>query len=42
MEDIHMDELVKIIRRSVVPNFINIRTSIRTYDRNAIICGAFM
>lgn len=35
-----MDELVKIIKRSVVPNFINIRTSIRTYDRDAIICGA--
>ena len=24
----------------VIPNFLNIRTSIRSYDRNAICCGS--
>ena len=35
-----MNDLVMIIKTAVVPNFINIRTSIKTYDRDAIICGA--
>ena len=35
-----MNELVKIIRETVVPNFLNIRTSIQTYDRDALCCGA--
>lgn len=35
-----MNELCKIIKDTVKPNFLNIRTSIRTYDRDAICCGA--
>ena len=35
-----MNELCKIIKETVVPNFMNIRTSLRTYDRDAICCGA--
>jgi len=35
-----MNELVKIIKETVVPNFLNIRTSIRAYDREALCCGA--
>ena len=35
-----MNELVKIIRETVGPNFRNIRTSIQTYDRNAMCCSA--
>ena len=35
-----MTELVNIIKDTVKPNFLNIKTSIQTYDRNAICCGA--
>jgi hypothetical protein len=35
-----MNELCKIIKDTVKPNFLNIRTSILTYDRNALCCGA--
>ena len=35
-----MNELCRIIKETVVPNFLNIRTSLRTYDRDAICCGA--
>ncbi|MBR6102907.1 MAG: DinB family protein [Ruminococcus sp.] len=35
-----MNELCKIIRQTVIPNFMNIRTSLRTYDRDALCCGA--
>ena len=35
-----MNELCKVIREMVIPNFLNIRTSIQTYDRDAVICGA--
>lgn len=35
-----MNELCKIIKSTVVPNFINIRTSIQTYDRDADCAGA--
>lgn len=35
-----MNELCKVIRDVVQPNFLNIRTAIRAYDRDAIICGA--
>ena len=31
---------IKIIKETVRPNFLNMRTSIRTYDRNALCCGA--
>lgn len=40
MEDIDMNELVMIIKQTVVPNFMNIRTSIKAYDRDALCCGA--
>ncbi|MBR4357491.1 MAG: DinB family protein [Butyrivibrio sp.] len=35
-----MNELCKIIKDTVTPNFLNIRTSLRTYDRDALCCGA--
>ena len=35
-----MNELCQIIKDTVKPNFLNIRTSIQTYDRNALCCGA--
>ena len=35
-----MNELCKIIKETVKPNFLNIRTSIQTYDRDAICYGA--
>ena len=31
-----MNELCRIIRETVTPNFMNIRTSIQTYDRDAL------
>ena len=35
-----MNELCMIIKDTVLPNFLNIRTSIRTYDRDADFLGA--
>ncbi len=35
-----MNELIQIIKNTIEPNFLNIRTSIQTYDRDAICCGA--
>ncbi|HQL99430.1 MAG TPA: hypothetical protein PLH98_02555 [Ruminococcus flavefaciens] len=35
-----MNELCMIIKEMAKPNFLNIRTSIQTYDRDAICCGA--
>ncbi len=35
-----MNDLCKVIREMVIPNFLNIRTSIKTYDRDAVICGS--
>ena len=35
-----MNELCKVIKDTVKPNFLNIRTSIQTYDRDALCCGA--
>lgn len=35
-----MNELCKIIKDTVKPNFLNIRTSLQTYDRDAFCCGA--
>lgn len=35
-----MNELCQIIKNMVIPNFINIETSIKTYDRNADCCGS--
>ena len=36
----NMNELCMIIKNTVEPNFLNIRTSIRAYDRDALCCGA--
>lgn len=33
-----MNSLCMIIKDTVKPNFLNIRTSIQTYDRNALCC----
>ena len=35
-----MNELCMIIKDTVKPNFLNIRTSIMAYDRDALCCGA--
>ncbi len=35
-----MRELINVIKDTVVPNFLNIRTSIQTYDPDALCCGA--
>lgn|GEM_PF-5328435 len=35
-----MNELCKIIKNTVLPNFVNMETAIKTYDRNADCCGA--
>ncbi len=35
-----MNELCMIIKDMVKPNFLNIRTSIQTYDRDAPCCGS--
>lgn len=35
-----MKELVEIIKETVKPNFLNIRTSIRSYNRDALCAGA--
>ena len=40
MRDEHMNDLCRIIRETVKPNFLNIRSSIQTYDRDAICYGA--
>ena len=35
-----MNELCKIIRETVIPNFANIRSSIQTYNRDSLCCGS--
>ena len=35
-----MNELCQIIKDTAKPNFLNIKTSIQTYDRDALCCGA--
>lgn len=35
-----MNELCQIIKNTVLPNFVNMETAIKTYDRNADCCGA--
>ncbi|MBO4608576.1 MAG: DinB family protein [Lachnospiraceae bacterium] len=35
-----MNEFCKIIKETIKPNFLNIRTSIQTYDRDAVFYGA--
>lgn len=34
-----MNKLCMIIKDMVKPNFVNIKTSVKTYDRNALCCG---
>lgn len=36
----HMNEVCRMIKKQVIPNFINLETAIKTYDRNALVCGA--
>ncbi len=35
-----MKTLCEVIKMQVVPNFINLETAIKTYDRNALVCGS--
>ena len=35
-----MGFLCQIIKKQVLPNFINLETAIKTYDRNALVCGS--
>ncbi len=35
-----MGFLCQIIKKQVLPNFINLETAIKTYDRNAPVCGS--
>lgn len=35
-----MKILCEIIKGQVIPNFVNLETAIRTYDRNALVCGS--
>ena len=35
-----MRELIEIIKETIKPNFLNIKTSIKAYDRDAICCRA--
>lgn len=35
-----MGFLCQIIKKQVLPNFINLETAIKTYDRNASVCGS--
>lgn len=35
-----MNTLCAIIKETVKPNFLNIRTAIRAYDRDALCCGS--
>lgn len=35
-----MGAVCEMIKKQVLPNFINLETAIRTYDRNALVCGA--
>lgn len=35
-----MRALCEIIKEQAEPNFVNLETAIRTYDRNALVCGA--
>ena len=35
-----MNELIAVIKDTVMPNFLNIKTSLQTYDRDALCCGA--
>ncbi len=34
-----MKTVCEMIKKQVEPNFINLETAIKTYDRNALVCG---
>lgn len=34
-----MRTVCEMIKRQVIPNFLNLETAVRTYDRNAPVCG---
>lgn len=35
-----MREMCETIRKQVYPNFINLETAVKTYDRSALVCGS--
>ena len=35
-----MELLCQIIKKQILPNFINLETAIMTYDRNVLVCGS--
>lgn len=35
-----MNTVCMMIKKQTVPNFINLETMLRTYDRSALVCGA--
>lgn len=35
-----MRTICEMIKRQVIPNFLNLETAIKTYDRNALVCGS--
>lgn len=35
-----MQKVCEMIRKQAIPNFINLETSIKTYNRNALVCGS--
>lgn len=35
-----MNKLCSMLKKQVLPNFINLETAIKTYDRNALVCGS--
>lgn len=34
-----MRTVCEMIKRQVIPNFLNLETAVKTYDRNALVCG---
>ncbi len=35
-----MNRLCSMLKKQVLPNFINLETAIKTYDRDALVCGS--
>lgn len=34
-----MNDVCRMIKKQTITNFINMETAIKTYDRNALVCG---
>ena len=34
-----MNDVCRMIKKQTITNFINMETAIKTYDRNAPVCG---